>query len=64
MNTLPQISEDLKSRAAAVGYTVDNTQADDGTYWIPSTGRWRSIEQIEETVTVREEQSLESSHLQ
>lgn len=49
-----QISEELKRRAAAVGYTVNDTRAGDGTYWIPSASHWRSIEQIEVEVAERE----------
>jgi hypothetical protein len=51
---MKHISEELKARASRVGYTVD-VQADDGTYWIPSIGHWRTIEQIEEVVAMREE---------
>ncbi len=54
---LPQIEDSLKARAAAVGYTVDEAQAYDGTYWIPSIGHWRSIEEIENAVIIREEES-------
>lgn len=50
-----KITQELKDRAAKVGYHVDDTRADDGTYWIPSIGRWRSIEHIECVVTMYEE---------
>lgn len=52
-----KISESTKIRADKVGYHVDETQAGDGTYWIPSIGHWRSIEQIENEIASREERS-------
>jgi hypothetical protein len=53
-NTQETIAEALRTRAAAVGFTVNDTRADDGTYWIPSIGKWCSIAQIKEVVSDRE----------
>lgn len=49
------ISQSLKDRAEKVGLTVNDTQAHDGTYWIPSLCAWRSIDQIAEIVADRED---------
>lgn len=54
----------LHIRAEKVGYHFDaSSPAYDGTYFVPSIGHWRSAEQIDETVAMREEQSTSQSVL-